>query len=91
MLILADRDSLVLRNKYASCAADLRKISPKLLLIQPHILLFQSETDLLATFDTLPTSLRQGDQAILMQVLPGFRGFALGDRVPDLQNFFQVS
>lgn len=89
IVILSDRNEQHLRERFLSCAETLRKTSPKVLEILPHILLFQTEKDFSSAFASLPKELRQDGQALLFQIHDGFRGSASIGRNSDLEDFFE--
>jgi hypothetical protein len=90
-VILAHRNESNLHEMCESFALELRKSSPKVLRILPHIVLFQSEKDLTKAFDLLPVKGRLDGQVLLFQILGDYRGFALPvDRRADLVEFFQL-
>jgi hypothetical protein len=89
MLILADRNEPSLHEQFESCADFLRQTFPKVLLIQPHILIFQSEKDLEDVSGFLPKFAHRGGQAILFQLHDEFRGYGLAIRMAEVSQFFR--
>ena len=86
--ILGDSTEQHLLDWLVSCEEALRPVSSKLLKIQPHILLVQTEKGMRDVFDALPTKQHPDVQVILLSVLPGWRGSANLERFSDLQKFF---
>lgn len=89
IVILADRNEPALHERFVSYAVALRRIFPKVLLIQPHILLFQSEKDLTQTARSLPSFAHQDGQELLFQIHGEYRGSALATRTVELNQFFR--
>lgn len=87
IVVLADRNEPDLHDWFESCAVVLQKTFPKVLGIQPHILLFESEKEISDALAALPKSPHQDAQVLLFQAC-AFRGSAGIDRMSDLIHFF---
>jgi hypothetical protein len=88
IIVIAERKELERLALSESCSAALSSISPNILVIHPNIFLFQSEKGFQEVYDSLPTSLRQGDQVLLFEIGDQFRGCARARLFSELEKFF---
>jgi hypothetical protein len=89
-LILSDRTEDALAATYQKCEAALRPVSQRIVRIQPHLLLVQSDLDMDALAQALRIPLAAHDNWLLLEIRRAWRGASLVDRSVELQRFFYI-
>ncbi len=88
MLILSDQSEVVLQELREAVLQDLNPISPTVLVILPHIVLFHHAGGLEQAAQSLKPHLSEHANWILIQIHRGFLGTVKLDRMIDLEKFF---